>query len=106
MSSRSSVIQDDPYVSFYHLSREQLIERLIQLETERQSYYSQIKGKIKKRDSIIFKKKKIPEEDTIVCRWIGCQVTTHSLEQLIAHIQDLHIGSGKVFLCYITFHTL
>ncbi|KAG1022055.1 hypothetical protein G6F26_007955 [Rhizopus arrhizus] len=78
LSSRSSVIQDDPYVSFYHLSREQLIERLIQLETERQSYYSQIK-----------------EEDTIVCRWIGCQVTTHSLEQLIAHIQDLHIGSGK-----------
>lgn len=39
----------------------------------------------------------IPDEDDFrPCRWAGCDTLSASLDQLIVHIKDAHIGSGKV----------
>jgi hypothetical protein len=32
------------------------------------------------------------------CRWVGCNTSATTLDQLITHIRDVHIGSGKVSL--------
>ncbi|CEG83105.1 hypothetical protein RMATCC62417_17077 [Rhizopus microsporus] len=62
----------DGISSFSHLTREQLIERLIQLERER-----------------------FIEAKDYPCRWIRCDHRYSTLDQLTLHIRDVHIGSGK-----------
>lgn len=36
------------------------------------------------------------EDEAHPCRWSGCDTSATSLDQLIVHIKDAHIGSGKV----------
>lgn len=33
------------------------------------------------------------------CRWAGCETEAKSLDHLIEHIREIHVGSGKVSLC-------
>lgn len=40
------------------------------------------------------------EEESHPCRWSGCDTSATSLDQLIVHIKEAHIGSGKVCLSY------
>ncbi|KAF1801054.1 hypothetical protein FB192DRAFT_1284581, partial [Mucor lusitanicus] len=35
------------------------------------------------------------EDEAHPCRWSGCDTSATSLDQLIVHIKDAHIGSGK-----------
>ncbi|KAL0076958.1 hypothetical protein J3Q64DRAFT_1647144 [Phycomyces blakesleeanus] len=60
---------------FGHLSRAELIERVVQLEKERQS--------------------RQPLEKSYVCRWANCGIHLSKLNQLITHIKENHVGSGK-----------
>ncbi|KAI8888117.1 hypothetical protein K501DRAFT_30196 [Backusella circina FSU 941] len=84
--------------SFGHLSREELIQRVVQLEKE--------KSLSKQLDSTSSEKNisnllQVPpldnsdEEDTHSCQWSDCNTVTTTLDHLIVHIQDIHIGSGK-----------
>ncbi|KAI8090223.1 uncharacterized protein B0P05DRAFT_594561 [Gilbertella persicaria] len=74
--------------SFCHLSREELIQRVLELEKEKQLS----KKSLEQSDG--------SDEDEIhPCRWSGCGTLTVSLDQLIAHIKDTHIGSGKAAYC-------
>lgn len=36
------------------------------------------------------------EDELHPCRWAGCDTSATSLDQLIVHIKEVHIGSGKV----------
>lgn len=36
------------------------------------------------------------EDELHPCRWAGCETSATSLDQLIVHIKEVHIGSGKV----------
>lgn len=36
------------------------------------------------------------EEDVHRCRWRNCRVQTSNLDDLIVHIRDEHVGSGRV----------
>lgn len=36
------------------------------------------------------------EDEALPCRWSDCDTSATSLDQLIVHIKDVHIGSGKV----------
>lgn len=82
------------------LSREQLIERVVQLEMEKtkrsnsdlsQEYYAE---ETKHHYEITLCKE---QEQTKMhsCLWVHCTAQAPSLDQLMTHICDNHIGSGK-----------
>jgi len=123
---------------FCHLSREELIQRVVQLEREKQ-LNSKLTGKTNKSFSVMVllngvstkcligstaaaaavasSDKEGPnsppnahhtaegsdEDEVHPCRWSGCDTSATSLDQLIAHIKDVHIGSGKVHMYNIKY---
>lgn len=39
------------------------------------------------------------EDEIHSCLWVGCNsLSMNSLEEMITHIRDVHIGSGKVII--------
>lgn len=128
--------EEESNTSFCHLSREELIQRVVQLEREKQ-LNSKLSGKTNKSFSVVVllnavstcligstistasaavsSDKEGPnspnvhhtadgsdEDEVHPCRWSGCDTSATSLDQLIVHIKDVHIGSGKVHM-YIKF---
>ncbi|KAK4512200.1 uncharacterized protein ATC70_013443 [Mucor velutinosus] len=93
---------------FCHLSREELIQRVVQLEREKQ-LNSKLTGSTAAAAAVASSDKEGPnsppnahhtaegsdEDEVHPCRWSGCDTSATSLDQLIAHIKDVHIGSGK-----------
>ena len=96
--------------TFGHLSREELIQRVVQLEKEKQlTSNNKLSGKMHRIHDSGFLSNKSPIDTTSVdgppsdeddciytCLWSGCGLTTTSLDGLTVHIRDMHIGSGKV----------
>ncbi|KAI8149684.1 hypothetical protein BJV82DRAFT_573966 [Fennellomyces sp. T-0311] len=80
------------------LTRDQLIERVLQLERERLHYYW---PPLHHHHHHHHPQQQPPappapeEEITYYCRWNHCDVQTCHLDELIAHIRDIHVGSGK-----------
>ncbi|SAM04584.1 hypothetical protein [Absidia glauca] len=84
---------------FGHLSKAQLIERVVQLEQEKrrttltasEHTVTQVEPKRKhsQEDSTG------QEQDIHICRWVNCRTETATLDELITHLRDTHIGSGK-----------
>ncbi|KAI8048462.1 hypothetical protein BDF21DRAFT_392841 [Thamnidium elegans] len=70
-----------------NLSREQLIQRVVQLEKEKE-----LSRKLSGSISPVIES---DQDDFHTCRWSGCDTSTTSLDQLIVHVRDIHIGSGK-----------
>ncbi|KAI7903962.1 uncharacterized protein BX663DRAFT_350965 [Cokeromyces recurvatus] len=86
--------------SFFQLSKEELIQRVVELEREKQLALNKLAGdKLKSPTTILgcntTQSDGSDEEETYLCRWIGCYFTSTTLNQLITHIKDIHIGSGK-----------
>lgn len=42
------------------------------------------------------------QDDIHPCLWTGCDTSAISLDQLISHIRDIHIGSGKVIIYHLS----
>ncbi|GAN06139.1 conserved hypothetical protein [Mucor ambiguus] len=98
--------KEKPNTLFCHLSREELIQRVVQLEREKQ-LNSKLSGSA--ASAVIASDKEGPksprnahhtaegsdEDEAHPCRWSGCDTSATSLDQLIVHIKDVHIGSGK-----------
>ncbi|ORZ25790.1 hypothetical protein BCR42DRAFT_14922 [Absidia repens] len=88
---------------FGHLSKAQLIERVVQLEQEKRR--TTLSPSLSDWSSSVTQqepKKKISqydntgqEQDIHICRWVNCRTQTTTLDELIAHLRDTHIGSGK-----------
>lgn len=73
--------------SFLSLSREQLIKGVAQLEMEQSS------PSIPCTSNYIYN-----EQDYIhSCLWVNCKARASTLEKLMIHICEQHIGSGKVY---------
>ncbi|EPB90212.1 hypothetical protein HMPREF1544_02896 [Mucor circinelloides 1006PhL] len=97
--------EEESNTSFCHLSREELIQRVVQLEREKQ-LNSKLSGST--ASAAVSSDKEGPnspnvhhtadgsdEDEVHPCRWSGCDTSATSLDQLIVHIKDVHIGSGK-----------
>ncbi|KAI9487952.1 hypothetical protein BDB00DRAFT_850766 [Zychaea mexicana] len=85
-----------------NLTRDQLIERVLQLERERLHYYwPPLHHQHPNHHHHPQQQQQPPappapeEEITYYCRWNHCDVQTCHLDELIAHIRDIHVGSGK-----------
>lgn len=70
--------------SLDQLSREQLIQRVVQLEMERKTLVQECK------------QDKEQDKNMHACLWVNCQVKAPTLEKLMTHICESHVGSGKV----------
>ncbi|KAI8085550.1 hypothetical protein BDF21DRAFT_415433 [Thamnidium elegans] len=89
-----------------NLSREQLIERVVQLEMEKTSRRSisssSLSQEFYKDDTdrhyeITLSNHQQEQEETKMhsCLWVHCTAQAPTLDQLMTHICDSHIGSGK-----------
>jgi hypothetical protein len=101
--------QDD---TLTQLSREQLIERVVQLEMERsnRSITIQHEPTLNYEPTLCKPTKKPtnqqppsppitkeePENKMYSCLWVNCTAQAPSLDKLMTHICESHIGSGKV----------
>lgn len=104
-SRRQSMHDDIPPNSFCHLSREELIERVVQLEKEKQLTSNKLLLDSKsitatsesKANILLDSNNNSADEDYCIynCLWAGCDTVASSLDQLINHIKDIHIGGGK-----------
>lgn len=70
--------------SLDQLSREQLIQRVVQLEMERKTL------------TLENKQDKEQDKNLHSCLWVHCQAKAPTLEKLMTHICESHVGSGKV----------
>ncbi|CAO3650541.1 unnamed protein product [Mucor hiemalis] len=101
--SRRQFMHDIPPNSFCHLSREELIERVVQLEKEKQLTSNKLLLDSKsitatsESKAILLDSNNNSDEDDCShnCLWAGCDTIVSSLDQLINHIKDIHIGGGK-----------
>ncbi|KAI8644866.1 hypothetical protein BD408DRAFT_412632 [Parasitella parasitica] len=99
--------QTEPRASFCHLSREELIQRVVQLEREKQLNSKFLGATAVSSDNgptSVQTIAQIAEESDHAephsCRWKGCATSATTLDQLIVHIKDDHIGSGKpAYIC-------
>ncbi|CAO3635070.1 unnamed protein product [Cunninghamella blakesleeana] len=85
---------------FHHLSKAQLIERVVQLEQEKRQTSNNKKASSSTSVALPKKKKNtdeypIQEQGVHICRWLNCRTETSTLDELIIHLRDVHIGSGK-----------
>lgn len=104
------------------LSREQLIERVVQLEMEKTSRRSisnsSLSQEFYKDDTDHHyeialsnnhhhhhQQQQQEQEETKMhsCLWVHCTAQAPTLDQLMTHICDSHIGSGKVVIIIIIF---
>ncbi|KAI8333619.1 hypothetical protein BC941DRAFT_433969 [Chlamydoabsidia padenii] len=114
VSSCTSSVIDDTFFSdgdqdtlstasslFGHLSKAQLIERVVRLEQEKRRTTLASEQTVTRQEPT---KKKQPfqedsntaqEQDIHICRWVNCRTETATLDELITHLRDTHIGSGK-----------
>lgn len=83
--------------NFRHLSREQLIERVVQLEKEKQLTSNKLLSSEESTTRLLDNSNNNSDEEDCLhtCLWAGCDTSVASLDQLITHIKDVHIGSGK-----------
>ncbi|KAI9483324.1 MAG: hypothetical protein EXX96DRAFT_499375 [Benjaminiella poitrasii] len=96
LKKEATATQSDKY-GFFHLSREELIQRVVELEREKQLSVNKPTGDGPQIASLglDFQVDGSDEEETHVCRWAGCSFTSLTLDHLTVHIKELHIGSGK-----------
>ncbi|KAI8335428.1 hypothetical protein BC941DRAFT_461972 [Chlamydoabsidia padenii] len=73
------LISPTPLASLQHLSREALIDRVLELEQE----------------LIYCHSSESPKQDGWQCRWDSCDTVTSTLEQLTDHLYRIHVGRGK-----------
>lgn len=69
-----------PLASLQRLTREALIDRVLELEQE----------------LIYCHSSESPKQDGWQCRWDACDTVTSTLEQLTDHLYRIHVGRGKV----------
>ncbi|KAI8990240.1 hypothetical protein BDB01DRAFT_848316 [Pilobolus umbonatus] len=88
--------------SLSKLSREQLIKRVVQLEMERKSRsnnHSVLQDESTNEQLSIKSNLNHHEEEPAIkmhsCLWVSCDAQAPTLDQLMTHICDTHIGSGK-----------
>ncbi|KAI7901856.1 uncharacterized protein BX663DRAFT_512636 [Cokeromyces recurvatus] len=96
---------NDEDIFLNQLSREQLIERVVQLEMEKTSVVvphhhqeQEEEDKEEKETVELCKKKQLVgknENKMYSCHWISCTAKEPTLAKLMAHICESHIGSGK-----------
>ncbi|KAI9478761.1 MAG: hypothetical protein EXX96DRAFT_525552 [Benjaminiella poitrasii] len=94
--NQSNITDEDIFLN--HLSREQLIERVVQLETEKTTLVIPQQQTEEKEKQLLCKKKQQHQDDNAKmhsCHWISCTVQESTLEKLMTHICESHIGSGK-----------
>lgn len=91
VQEKSSTKQDGVFTptNFKHMSREQLIARLLVLENEKSSSNNNSKSQ---QQPVITR-----------CRWKGCTKKFDILKKLISHLTEVHVGGGKVNTCPIFF---
>ncbi|KAI8379475.1 uncharacterized protein BYT42DRAFT_568940 [Radiomyces spectabilis] len=80
------------------LSNEQLLERVVELEQEKQAALAPaMDRKVSSESSINFEETQDDEdeEDKNQCLWEDCMLELNSLDDLIDHVKTAHIGSGK-----------
>ncbi|CAO3688385.1 unnamed protein product [Rhizopus stolonifer] len=80
---------DQQTISLCNLSKQELIDRVIQLETERFSRQT-----TKKSSEKPIRKEKNSNQ-MFSCNWVSCDSQATTLEKLMTHICNTHIGSGK-----------
>ncbi|KAI9316995.1 hypothetical protein BX666DRAFT_131724 [Dichotomocladium elegans] len=79
------------------LTRDQLIERVLQLEYERRHCLSVSQAAITESSATL---PTISAQIYHRCRWNTCRVKTKCLEELTEHIREVHIGYNKhVYYC-------
>ncbi|KAI7896816.1 uncharacterized protein EV154DRAFT_175250 [Mucor mucedo] len=81
--------------NFCHLTREQLIQRVVQLEKEKQLSACSHIGSISPVLGSTTTLDHSDADEIHPCLWNHCDASASSLDQLISHIRDIHIGSGK-----------
>ncbi|KAI8891076.1 hypothetical protein K501DRAFT_281599 [Backusella circina FSU 941] len=97
LTTRSETLQEAPLAN---LSREQLIERVLQLEMEKKS------RPVKDNMNSFYPSNVVPSVQTNKdedndqtnmhsCQWDTCDAKAPTLDRLMTHICDSHIGSGK-----------
>lgn len=86
MGMKRKSMNDLPIEHFSRLSKEELIERVVQLERERQQNHP------------ILESSDDEESLSHVCRWDNCFLSMSTLEELTNHIRITHVGSGKVYI--------
>ncbi|CEP10745.1 hypothetical protein [Parasitella parasitica] len=99
--------QDEPHAFFCHLSREELIQRVVQLEREKQLNSKLLGANAVSSDNgpnSAHALAQIAEgsdrDEPHPCQWKGCDTSATTLDQLIVHIKDIHVGSGKpAYIC-------
>lgn len=118
-----------PDETLTQLSREQLIERVVQLEMEKsnRSITIQHEPTLNYESTLNYKptlckptkkptnqqppvstttiKQEEPENKMYSCLWVNCTAQAPSLDKLMTHICESHIGSGKVRIIYINYNT-
>ncbi|KAI9279120.1 hypothetical protein BY458DRAFT_62315 [Sporodiniella umbellata] len=83
---------DHQILSLCHLSKQELIDRVIQLETERVSKPNPLNSN-KSSEKPIKKERQMIQMNT--CKWLSCDFQAPTLEKLMTHICNRHVGSGK-----------
>ncbi|KAI8366012.1 uncharacterized protein BYT42DRAFT_505543 [Radiomyces spectabilis] len=82
LSARPRKTKTEAVKRYRHLSRQQLIERVVQLEAEKRAAH--------------IHRSVVPHE----CQWKDCRAEFPAVDDLIRHIRETHIGSGKpVYYC-------
>ncbi|KAG1372606.1 hypothetical protein G6F61_010904 [Rhizopus arrhizus] len=82
--------------SLHHLSKEELIERVVRLESERDPQPIQSKKISLQTISIPpLVTKNTTSTESYRCQWTLCDAQAPTLEKLMVHICNNHIGSGK-----------
>ncbi|KAG1142211.1 hypothetical protein G6F37_005802 [Rhizopus arrhizus] len=82
--------------SLHHLSKEELIKRLVRLESERDPQPIQSKKISLQTISIPpLVTKNTKSNESYYCQWTSCDAQAPTLEKLMVHICNNHIGSGK-----------
>ncbi|KAF7722578.1 hypothetical protein EC973_002931 [Apophysomyces ossiformis] len=81
---------------FSHLSKEELIRRVVELENQKRMSHLKSQVPAATPPSPVPSEPEEEEEQKFPCHWANCHLKWSTLDQLMTHLRDEHIGSGKV----------
>ncbi|KAG0190251.1 hypothetical protein DFQ28_002288 [Apophysomyces sp. BC1034] len=77
---------------FGHLSKEELIRRVVNLENQKRMGYLNSQANTTPPSPLPSEE---DEEESFSCHWAKCHCKMPTLDQLMTHLREEHIGSGK-----------
>ncbi|KAF7726896.1 hypothetical protein EC973_008191 [Apophysomyces ossiformis] len=97
MDISSPLVSSPLSAELEQLTHEQLMERVMELEQEKRAadMLKNTHGNAEDLDDAEDEDDAEEEEEKFQCLWMDCFLELRNLEELINHVKDEHIGSGK-----------